>query len=322
MQMDYTHYIGIDVSKARLDVAARFNKQKLWFEGFDNQAEAIEQLAQRLRSLGKASSILIVIESTGSYHKAAAYRLSSVGFAVSVVNPRQMRDFARSLGRLAKTDAIDAETLALAAEALSPEVRPLASEQLQQLEALLLRRRQLIDMRTAENNRLDSASGTTRTMIQEHQRWLDKQISQIDKMIDDHIAGSQNFSRINNLLQSVPGVGKGLARTLITHLPELGQISHKEVAALVGVAPFNRDSGQWRGQRRISGGRAAVRATLYMAAMSACRCNPQIQAFYQRLVAAGKSRMVALVAAMRKLLVMLNAIIKKNEPYHAIVIAD
>lgn len=320
--MDYTHFIGIDVSKARLDVAARLNRQELWLEGFDNQTEGIEQLAQRLRSLGKASSILIVIESTGSYHRAAAYRLSSLGFAVSVVNPRQMRDFARSLGRLAKTDAIDAQTLALAAEVLSPEVRPLASEQLQQLEALLLRRRQLIDMRTAENNRLQSANGTTRTMIDEHRRWLDKQIRQIDEMIDDHIAGSENFSRINDLLQSVPGVGTILARTLITHLPELGQISHKEVAALVGVAPFNRDSGQWRGQRRISGGRAAVRATLYMATMSACRCNPQIKAFYQRLVAAGKSRMVALIAAMRKLLVMLNAIVKHNEPYRAIVIAE
>jgi transposase len=320
--MDYTHFIGIDVSKARLDVAARLSRQELWLEGFDNQTEGIEQLAQRLRSLGKASSILIVIESTGSYHRAAAYRLSSLGFAVSVVNPRQMRDFARSIGRLAKTDAIDAQTLALAAELLSPEVRPLASEEIRQLEALLVRRRQLIEMKTAERNRLENATGSTRKMIEDHQRWLEKQLRQIDKMIDDHIAGSQNFTRISELLQSVPGVGPVLTRTLIAHLPELGHVSHKEVAALVGVAPFNRDSGQWRGQRRISGGRSAVRAALYMAAMTACRFNPQIKAFYQRLVAAGKSRMVALIAAMRKLLVMLNAIVKHNEPYRAIVIAE
>jgi len=229
---------------------------------------------------------------------------------VVVVNPRQVRDVAKATGRLAKTDALDAAILAQFAEAVRPPRRPLPDAATRALSALLTRRRQLLDRRTAEQNRLGTAPGPVRTRIRAHLTWLRHELAHLDEDLGRTIHESPVWREQDDLLQSVPGVGPVVARTLLASLPELGTLNRKQLAALVGVAPLNRDSGTLRGRRTIWGGRASVRTVLYMSALAASRCNPVIRAFYQRLIAAGKAKKVALTACMHKLLMILNAMVK------------
>lgn len=236
---------------------------------------------------------------------------------MAVVNPRQVRDFARATGKLAKTDAIDARVLALFAERVRPEPRRLPDEAGQALGALVTRRRQLLEMLTAEKNRLGSAARVLRKSIQRHIDWLNQELAKVDEDLGDMLRQSPLWREKDDLLRSVPGVGRVLSITLLAELPELGQLSAKQISALVGVAPLNRDSGTLRGRRSIWGGRAPVRAVLYMAALVATRYNPVIRAFYQRLLALGKAKKVALVACMRKLLIILNAILKHQTPWRS-----
>jgi transposase len=248
--------------------------------------------------------------------RALAVELSAAGIAVAIVNPRQVRDFAKALGRWAKTDSLDSEVLALFGEKIRPPVRPLKDAQQQALSALLSRRRQLVEMCTAEKNRLASSpDGTVSKNLKTHIRWLEKQIESTDRELDRRIRQSPLWRAKEDLLRGFKGVGPVLARTLTIELPELGSLNRKQIAALAGLAPFNRDSGTLRGQRTIFGGRATVRAALYMGALSAIRYNPVIQCFYQRLRPAGKSPKVALTACMRKMLTILNAMLRENRPW-------
>ena len=300
-------FIGIDVSKDRLDIHVRPSGDAF---GVMHDAEGITALVERLRDLEPE---LIVLEATGGLQTRVAATLAAAGLPTAVVNPRQVRDFARAIGRLAKTDALDAEAIAHFAEAVKPEPRPLSDEAGQALHALVARRRQLVDMRTAEKNRRQQVKeGQLRKGLDEHLEWLAQAIAEIDQDIDDHIKRSPIWRAKEDLLISVPGIGNTTARTLIADLPELGTLSRRRIAALVGLAPFNRDSGRMRGKRSIAGGRSSVRCLLYMATMTAVRCNPAIRATYQRLVAAGKPKMTAIVACMRKLLVILNAIMRDH----------
>jgi transposase len=233
-----------------------------------------------------------------------------------VVNPRQVRDFSKATGQLAKTDRIDARLLALFAERVRPEVRALPDEAARELDALMTRRRQVLHMLVAEKNRLGAALPTLKSGIQEHIRYLERQLKRVDGELDQRIRSSPVWRAKEDLLKSVPGVGPVLARTLIAELPELGRLDRKEIAALVGVAPLNQDSGTFRGKRRVWGGRAPVRTALFMAALTASRCNPVIRGFYLHLIAAGKPKKVALTACMRKLLVMLNAMLKAETAWN------
>jgi transposase len=255
---------------------------------------------------------LIVLEATGGFEVAVTAGLASVELPIVVVNPRQVRDFARALGQLAKTDAIDARTLACFADRVRPAPRPLRTEAAQLLDALLTRRRQLVEMVTAETNRLGLARGPVRRDITQHIRWLKRRLDDVDGELRAAIEASPVWRTKDDLLQSVPGVGRVLSLTLLAQLPELGRLTRREIAALVGVAPLNRDSGQWRGNRMVWGGRASVRAVLYMATLAATRANPVIHAFFQRLRAAGKPPKVALTACMRKLLTILNAMVRHH----------
>jgi transposase len=303
-------YVGVDVSKERLDVALRPTGGHHWFS---NDPDGIEALVSRLAEERPA---LVVLEASGGYERPAAAALAASGLAIAVVNPRQARDFAKATGKLAKTDALDAESLARFAEAVKPEPRVLPGEEAVLLGEILDRRRQLIGMLVAENNRLSAtASESVRRRIQAHIRWLEKEISRTDGELEEAIERSPTWRENESLLRSVPGVGPVLARTLLAELPELGTLSHKRLSALVGVAPFNFDSGTLRGRRMVWGGRARVRSTLYMASLAATRYNPAIRAFYERLVAAGKPRKVALVACMRKLLSILNAVVRDRVPW-------
>jgi transposase len=300
-------FIGIDVSKAFLDVAMRPTGES---ERVANEADKLSALAS---ALALRHPTLIVLEATGGFEAAVVAELAARQLAVVVVNPRQVRDFARSLGKLAKTDALDAAVLAHFAQTVRPAVRPLPDAETQQLEAWLVRRRQLIEMITAERNRLLACrSAAVRVGIQASIDWLKKQLAKIDGDLDRTVRKSAVWREKEDLLRSVPGVGRIAATTLIAELPELGALYRKQIAALVGVAPFNRDSGQWRGTRSIRGGRSSVRAALYMAALVASRRNPVLQKFYQRLVAGGKAKKLALVACMRKLLTILNSMVKAN----------
>jgi transposase len=237
---------------------------------------------------------------------------------VVVVNPRQVRDFARARGLLAKTDALDAQVLAHFAEVLRPQPRPLPDTEARALAALLTRRRQLVEMLTAEKNRLGSASASIRKSLRAHITWLERELQHTDTDLTHAIQQSPVWREKEELLRSVPGVGPVLTSTLLANLPELGTLTHKQIAALVGVAPFNRDSGTLRGKRTVWGGRAQVRAVLYMNAVVAARFNPVIRAFYHRLCRAGKAKKVALTACMRKLLVILNAMLKHRTPWHQV----
>ena len=252
------------------------------------------------------------MEATGGFEMPIAGELELVGLPVSLVNPRQVRSFARATGKLAKTDAIDALLLAQFAEAVKPPVRPLPDEETRELRALVDRRRQLLEMLTSERNRLRPASKRVGRLIQEHILWLKQQIDDLDKDIGELIRSSPIWRAQEDLLRSVPGVGRVLSCTLLTHLPELGSLNRGQVAALVGVAPLNRDSGAFRGKRSVWGGRSAIRSALYMAALVASQHNPVIKAFYHRLRAAGKPAKVALTACMRKLLLILNSMLKRG----------
>lgn len=297
-------FVGIDVSKERLDVAIRPSSER---ESVTNDEAGIEALIQRLR---KIQASVIVLEATGGFERSVTRALTSAELAVVVVNPRQVRDFAKATGQLAKTDSIDAEVLARFAEAVRPALRPLPDEVSLELRALIARRRQITEMIVAERNRLSKASKLLRKRIEVHIRWLEAELQRADKDLDQSIRQSPIWQENQDLLQSVPGVGPVISRTLIGELPELGQLNRKQIAALVGIAPLNRDSGTFRGRRTIWGGRASVRAVLYMAALVASRRNTVIRAFYTRLRNAGKAPKVALVACMRKLLTILNAMIK------------
>ena len=307
-----TVFVGIDVAKATLDVALRPSGER-WQVAHD--ARGIAALLQRL---GAPSEALVVLEATGGYEQAVAAALASAGVAVVVANPRQVRDFARATGQLAKTDAIDAAVLALFAERVRPEPRPLPDEARQSLEALVTRRRQLIEMLIAEQNRLSHARRTVRRSLTDHIRWLERRLGGVDRDLDQAVRASPLWRAQDDLLQSVPGIGPITSRTLLAELPELGRLSRKEIAALVGVAPLARDSGTMRGRRTIWGGRASVRAVLFMAAAAATRWNPVIRTFYQRLRAAGKLAKVALTACMRKLLTIANAIMRSQSPWRAV----
>ena len=301
--------IGIDVSKDRLDLAWRPTGER-WTA--PNTERGIRAICRRLRT---PAPTLIVLEATGGLELPLTGALAAAGLPVVVVNPRQIRDFAKATGRLAKTDALDAAVLAQFAEAVRPPVRPLPDAATQALSALLLRRRQLIGMRTAEQNRLGSSPAPMRKGIRAHITWMEGRLADLDEELATTIRESPLWREKDDLLQSTPGVGPVLALTLLASLPELGTLTRQQIAALVGVAPLNRDSGRFRGSRRVWGGRAHVRAALYMGTLVATRFNPVIRAFYQRLCAAGKAKKVALTACMRKLLTMLNAMLKHQTPW-------
>ncbi len=304
-------YVGIDVAKERLDVAQR-PAAAGWHVA--NDERAIAELVTRLVQLTPA---LVVLEATGGMELPLVGALAAAGLPVAVINPRQAREFARATGRLAKTDAIDAQVLAQFAEAVRPRLRPLPDAAAQELSALMTRRRQLIEMLTAEKNRLRAAARAVRPDIQEHIHWLERRLADLDGDLSQTIRSSDIWREKDDLLQSAPGVGPVVSTTLLADLPELGTLNRKEIAALVGVAPLNRDSGTLRGRRTVWGGRSKVRAALYMATLVATQRNPVIRTFYQRLLSAGKPKKVALTACMRKLLTILNAILRSSTPWPA-----
>ncbi len=301
-------FVGIDVSKDQLDVALRPSAER-W--AVANDEAGIATLVDRLRALTPA---LIVLEATGGLELPLTGALA-VGLPVVVVNPRQVRDVAKATGKLAKTDALDAAVLAQFAEAVRPALRPLPDAAMQALSALLARRRQLLEMRTAEQHRLGMARPPVRKGIRAHIAWLDRHLAQTDDDLARAIRESPLWRERDDLLQRTPGVGPVLARTLLASLPELGTLNRKQIAALVGVAPLNRDSGTVRGRRSVWGGRAHVRAALAMSALAATRHNPVIRTFSQRLCAAGKAKKVALTACMHKLLLILHAMVKHRTPW-------
>lgn len=302
-------YVGLDVSKAHIDVAVHPLNTR---ERVSNDDRGLTALVQHLHTVAPA---LIVLEATGGYETPVASALALAALPVAIVNPRQVRDFAKALGRLAKTDAIDAEVLACFAERVRPDPRPLPDAAHQALTALVVRRRQLVDMLTAERNRLALAHGTVRRNLRAHIRWLERRLHDTDGDLTTMIHDSPLWRAQDNLLRSVPGIGRVTAAVLLAELPELGHLSRRQLAALVGVAPLNRDSGRRRGPRTTWGGRASIRGPLYMATLVATRCNPVLRVFYRRLRTAGKPPRVALVAAMRKLLTILNAIVKAQRPW-------
>ena len=299
-------FVGIDVSKDKLDVAVHPSTELF---SVANSAEGIAELRERIRAL---QPTLIVLEATGGYEAAVAAELA-LESPVALVNPRQVRDFAKATGQLAKTDAIDAAVLVHFAYAVRPEPRPLRDQDAQLLTDLVHRRRQLLDMITAEMNRRRLISEPLRKRIDQHIAFMRKELEEVDTDIDQAIQNSPAWRANDDLLQQVKGIGRGTSSALISLLPELGKLNRKQIAALAGLAPFNRDSGERRGKRAISGGRGAVRSALYMASLSAVRYNPPIAAFYQRLRAAGKPKKVALIAACRKLLTILNAIARDRK---------
>lgn len=302
-------FIGIDVAKAQLAFACRPSGET---GTVPNNDVGIRELAARCQALAPT---LLVLEATGGYEAAVVAALVTAGLPVVVANPRQVRDFAKATGQLAKTDALDARVLALFAERVRPAPRPLPDAAAQALDALLTRRRQLVEMLTAERNRLLVARPPVRRDLQQHIRFLERRLREVDDDLHTAVKASPAWRVKDDLLQSVPGVGRVVSLTLLAELPELGRLSHKEIAALVGVAPLNRDSGTLRGKRLVYGGRAPVRAVLYMAALVASKCNPVIRAFYLRLRAAGKPAKVALTACMRKLLIILNAMARSGTPW-------
>ncbi len=302
-------FVGIDVSKATLDLATRPSDAA---QVFANDATGIAAMVAHLQ---KVAPVLIVVEATGGYELPLVGAVLAAALPIVVVNPRQVRDFAKATGQLAKTDRIDAQILARFAEQVRPALRPLPSPATQELAALLARRRQLVEMLTAERHRLHHATPAVHKNLQAHITWLERQLRDLDTETASAIRQSPAWREQENLLQSVPGVGPVTSRTLLADLPELGTLTRRQIAALVGVAPLNRDSGTLRGRRSCWGGRAPVRTALYMAALVAKKCNPLIRHFYERLCATGKKRKVALVACMRKLLTILNAMMKHRTPW-------
>ena len=302
-------FVGIDVSQDRLDLAVRptgETRQVVY-----NPA-GTEAMTEYLKELGPQ---LVVVEATGGLEMAVAAEMAAAGLPVVVANPRKVRAFARATGRLAKTDALDAQALAHYGETLRPQPRALPDAATRELKALVVRRRQLVEMITAERNRLRMATRRVRPRVQEHINWLKENLAELDQDLDDTIRSSPIWKDQDRLLRSVPRVGPVLSLTLLSGLPELGALNRGEIAALVGVAPFNQDSGSLRGKRRVWGGRSSIRAALYMAALVATRCNPAIKDFYLRLCNAGKPKKVAFTACMRKLLTILNAMVRDNRPW-------
>ncbi len=305
-----TTCVGIDVSKDRLDVHLRPSGEAF---AVARDGKGLENLVERLAALDVS---LIVLEATGGFETTVAAALAGAGLPLAVVNPRQIRDFARALGRLAKTDAIDAAVIASFAEKIRPEARPLAPRDARNLGELVARRRQIVEMIGMEANRRRRAADKRLVKkIDRHIAFLEKELADIDAEIDAGVRASPAWREAEDLLTSVPGVGPVTARTLIAELPELGRLDRRKLAALVGVAPFNRDSGTWRGHRMIGGGRTSVRKVLYMAALVATRRNPVIKASYQRLVARGRPKKVAIIACLRQLLTILNAIVRNKTPW-------
>lgn len=302
-------YFGIDVSKGTLDVAS-FNDSQKW--QFPNDDTGINQI---IVMLSKLNPVLVVTEATGGYETPVAYALQKAGINCAIVNPREVRDFAKATKKLAKTDVIDARVMAHFAEAIKPDPRPLSDEQAQKLEIILARRRQVIEMLTAEKNRLHLAQTPVKEAIQAHITFMEEERTQIDVTLQGRIQESPIQREKYNLLKSVPGVGPNLANTLVIELPELGNLNRRQIAALVGVAPLNHDSGARRGKRSTWGGRPQVRSALYMATLVATRFNPIISKFYIRLCKIGKVKKVALVACMRKLLIILNSMLKHHIPW-------
>lgn len=302
-------YVGIDVSGSFLDVAVHPTDETF---RVNNDADAIDQLVVRLGALKPA---LIVMEATGKLELAVLKALCQAQLPAVAVNPRQVRDFARATGQRAKTDRIDALVIAHFGQAVGPVVRPLDDEQTEQLQALVMRRLQLIDMLTAEKNRLKRAHHAARESLRDHIKWLEQQLDVAERDIDTFLRASPAWRQKEDLLRSVPGIGPTAAATLIGFMPELGSLSRREIAALAGVAPFNADSGNHTGKRHIQGGRAVVRRALYMACVPALRFNPVVRTFYDRLKKAGKPSKVALTACMRKLLIMLNAMVRNLTPW-------
>lgn len=306
-------YVGIDVAKSRLDVSVRPSGAR-WTVSADAD---LSSLLSRLQALTPA---LIVVEATGGYEVPTVSALATAGLPVVVVNPRQVRDFAKACGILAKTDAIDADVLALFGERVQPVVRPFPDPALEALSALVARRRQLVEMLVAERlRRSQMRDPTVRRDIVRHIRWLERRLAQTTRDIGRLLETTPAWRVKDNLLQSAPGVGPSTAAVLIAELPELGDLNRREIAALVGVAPFNRDSGTLSGGRRIWGGRTTVRGALYMATLVATRFNPVIRGFYVRLLGQGKRKKVALIAAMRKLLTILNAMVKHQQSWSPVV---
>lgn len=307
-------YLGIDVSKRTLDVCILREGNLQQGESFvvanDQEGVDREGVDKLLCRLEGVSVELTVVEATGRYERLAATTLAASGISVAIVNLRQARDFAKAIGRLAKTDKIDASVLARFARAVEPKASVVPDEEAVALQGILARRRQLIEMLVSENNRLKMAPKALAGRIRAHIEWLGKEIERTDSDLDAAIEDNAAFKANEDLLRSVLGVGRVLSRTLLAELPELGKLTHRRLCALVGVAPFNRDSGQSSGKREVWGGRAPVRAALYMSALTATRHNPIIKEFYERLLAAGKPKKVALVACMRKLLSILNALMR------------
>lgn len=305
-------FMGIDVSKTHLDVAQWEQEAVVRYE---NDTTGITTLVQVLTT--QPTIALIVVEASGGFEQAVVSELAAAGQPVVVVNPTRVRNFARALGQLAKTDAIDAQVIAHFAQAVRPEVRPLADGDQQYIKALVSRRRQLIDMQTAEKNRRSSINPALLPRLEKHIAWIATELAELEAELEKWIRNNTHWRETRDRLQSVPGVGTVTSFTLLAELPELGTLSRQKIAALVGLAPFNRDSGRFRGRRHIFGGRADVRSVLYMAALSGIRFNPVLKAFYDRLIANGKLFKVAITACMRKLLTMLNAIVRDGSSWLA-----
>lgn len=303
-------FVGIDVSKKRLDVALRPSGEVF---AVTNNAQGLHQLVERL---GPRQPTLIILEASGGYEALALASLRQAGLPAERVNPREVRDFARAARILAKTDKLDALVLARYAEVMRPPLRPVPEAEQVELAALMGRHRQLIEMRTMEKNRLDTViSPRVRQSLLAHLAYLEQQLRELEQELDDFLHQHPLWPDKARLLRSTPGIGPGTCLSLLAWLPELGTLNRKQIAALAGLAPFNRDSGQFRGKRAVWGGRALVRPSLYMATVSARRWNPVIRAFYQRLRQAGKAPKVALTACMRKLLTILNAMLKNHQPW-------
>lgn len=303
-------YVGIDVSKSRLDIALGENGE-VWH--VRNDGEGFEILVKKLEEIEPK---MIVIESTGGYERPAMYAIGNAGLPVAQVNPRRVREFAKAIGLLAKTDKIDARLLARFGRDAKPNLTNLPTQEEQYLSELLSRRRQILDMITAENNRLPTASPEMQKQIEEHIVWLEKSLKDLDKDIDNFNRQDQIRDEKGKLIQSIKGVGRITAATIIADLPEIGKVNDKKISALVGVAPFNNDSGRMRGRRRVKGGRPEVRKVLYMSAVSAVQWNPYIKDYYNALLSRGKIKKVALVACMHKILIILNAMVRDGTPYH------
>ena len=304
--------VGIDISKDRLDIGVVPTSEK-W--SIPNEVDGLAELAWRLSDL---SPKLVVMEATGGLERPVRAVLEQAGLRCAVVNPRQVRDFAKAMGILAKTDSLDALVLATFGEKVEPEARPGKDRDTQELEAILTRRRQLVGILTGEKNRLKQvASKRVRTNIQEHIAWIEKCLKDLDTEMRTRIKDMPEWREKGKIIQSVPGVGPVTMRTLLALLPELGKLSRKEIAALAGLAPFNRDSGKFKGQRHIWGGRAAVRSVLYMAALTSIQWNSVLKTFYNRLIEAGKKKKVAITACMRKLVIILNSMVRSGNMWQA-----